>query len=89
VSVATQRAADAPAVASHPSTPLAPEPTEPCPLCGAPLGATQEWCLRCGAAARTRLAATPRWRAPLIALAIAIVAALGALTAALVSLAGQ
>ncbi len=65
------------------------EPTEPCPLCGAPLGRTQEWCLRCGAAARTRLAAIPAWRTPLVALAVAIVAALGALTAALVSLAGQ
>ena len=28
-----------------------------CPLCGAPLDPEQEWCLRCGAAARTRLAA--------------------------------
>jgi hypothetical protein len=61
---------------------------ERCPLCGAPLGAEQEWCLGCGAAARTRLAATPRWRAPVIALFVVIVLALGALTAALVSLAG-
>ncbi len=60
-----------------------------CPLCGAPLRAEQEWCLGCGAAARTRLAATPRWRAPVIALCVVIVLALGALTAALVSLAGQ
>lgn len=63
--------------------------TEPCPLCGSPLGATQEWCLSCGAAARTRLAATPAWRAPLIVLAIVIVLALAGLTAALVYLAGQ
>jgi hypothetical protein len=61
---------------------------ESCPLCGAPLQATQEWCLGCGAAARTRLAATPRWRAPVIGLFLVIVLALGALTAALVSLAG-
>ena len=61
---------------------------ESCPLCGAPLHSTQEWCLSCGAAARTRLAATPRWRAPVIALCLVIVFALGALTAALVSLAG-
>jgi len=61
---------------------------ESCPLCGASLGATQEWCLRCGAAARTRLAATPRWRAPLVALGVVIVLAVGVLTAALVSLAG-
>jgi hypothetical protein len=61
---------------------------ESCPLCGTPLQATQEWCLSCGAAARTRLAATPRWRAPLIALGVVIVLAVGVLTAALVSLAG-
>jgi hypothetical protein len=62
---------------------------ESCPLCGAALGAEQDWCLRCGAAARTRLAATPSWRAPVIALAAVIVLSLGALTAALVSLAGD
>jgi hypothetical protein len=62
---------------------------EGCPLCGGALGAEQEWCLRCGAAARTRLAATPSWRAPVIALATVIVLSLGALTAALVSLAGS
>ena len=60
-----------------------------CPLCGSPLGTTQEWCLSCGAAARTRLATTPAWRAPLIVLAIVIVLALAGLTAALVYLAGQ
>jgi hypothetical protein len=62
---------------------------ESCPLCGTPLRPEQAWCLSCGAAARTRLAATPGWRAPLIALGLVIVLALGALTAALVSLAGQ
>jgi hypothetical protein len=61
---------------------------ERCPLCGTPLQERQEWCLGCGAAARTRLAATPRWRAPVIALCVVIVLALGVLTAALVSLAG-
>lgn len=62
---------------------------ERCPLCGAPLAPEQDWCLSCGAAARTRLAATPNWRAPLIALGLAIVLALGALIAALVVLSGQ
>jgi hypothetical protein len=62
--------------------------SESCPLCGTALGPSQEWCLGCGAAARTRLAATPNWRAPLILLGAVIVLALGALTAALVSLAG-
>ncbi len=45
--------------------------------------------MRCGAAARTRLAAIPNWRAPVIALSAVIVLSLGALTAALVSLAGD
>ena len=78
-------------VATPPPPGTAPqEPAEErCPLCGAPLGAEQDWCLRCGAAARTRLAATPRWRPPVIALATVVVLSLGALTAALVSLAGS
>jgi hypothetical protein len=70
--------------AALPAYPVA----EGCPLCGAPLGAEQEWCLRCGSAARTRLAAVPNWRTPVIALGVVIVLSLGALTAALVSLAG-
>jgi hypothetical protein len=61
---------------------------EGCPLCGTPLRPEQEWCLRCGAAARTRLASTPNWRTPLIALGLTIALALGALTASLVKLAG-
>jgi uncharacterized paraquat-inducible protein A len=87
------------AVASPPSGPpplRGPElshtpqvPVEGCPLCGAPLGPEQEWCLRCGAAARTRLAATPNWRTPLIALGTVMVLAAAALIVALVSLAGQ
>jgi hypothetical protein len=60
---------------------------EACPLCGAPLHPEQEWCLRCGAAARTRLAASSSWKAPLIALAVAATLSLGVLAAALVKLA--
>ncbi|HEY2767878.1 MAG TPA: hypothetical protein VGI76_06445 [Solirubrobacteraceae bacterium] len=71
------------------ATSVAATTAEPCPLCGSPLQPTQEWCLSCGAAARTRLAATPSWRAPLVVLGIVIVLALAALTVALVSLAGQ
>jgi hypothetical protein len=65
-----------------------PQPAEGCPLCGSPLQGEQEWCLRCGAAARTRLASTPNWRAPLVLLGLMIVLGLGVLAAALVSLAG-
>jgi hypothetical protein len=62
---------------------------ESCPLCGTSLGPEQEWCLCCGGAARTRLAASPSWRAPLVLLGGVIVLALGVLIVALVSLAGQ
>jgi hypothetical protein len=64
-----------------------PPALETCPLCGAPLDPEQEWCLRCGAAARTRLAASPVWKAPVFALAALAALSLGVLAAALVSLA--
>jgi hypothetical protein len=62
--------------------------TEACPLCGMPLHPEQDWCLRCGAAARTRLAATPNWKAPIATVAVVAALALGVLAAALVKLAG-
>jgi hypothetical protein len=61
---------------------------EMCPLCSAPLDPEQEWCLRCGAAARTRLAASPAWKAPVLVLAVLAALSLGVLAAALVTLAG-
>jgi hypothetical protein len=68
----------------------APAPVgDPCPLCGAPVDAEQDWCLRCGAAARTRLAPTPNWRVPIAGIVAVIVLSLGVLAAALVALAGS
>ncbi len=64
-------------------------PRDACPLCGSPLAPDQEWCLHCGAAARTRLAATPNWRWPLIAVAAVVATALAVLAVALVKLAGD
>jgi hypothetical protein len=61
---------------------------EACPLCGAPLHPEQEWCLNCGAAARTRLAASPGWRGPIVALVVLLVLSLGVLAGSLVKLAG-
>jgi hypothetical protein len=61
---------------------------EACPLCGTPLSPEQDWCLRCGAAARTRLAATPNWKAPIATIAVVAALALAILAAALVKLAG-
>jgi len=43
---------------------------DPCPRCGAPLEPDQEWCLSCGTAARTTIAAPPAWRVPLAVLAV-------------------
>ncbi len=66
-----------------------PTAVETCPLCGSALYRDQDWCLRCGAAARTRLAASPNWGPPAAALAVVVVLALGVLAASLVKLAGD
>lgn len=71
--------------------PSAPEDVvarEACPLCGAPIRSEQNWCLRCGAAARTRLAAQPKWKALVVTLMVVVVLSLAVLAAALVKLAG-
>jgi hypothetical protein len=48
-----------------------------CARCGATVGPEQDWCLECGAPARTRLAPTPNWRLPIAFLAVvALVAGL-------------
>lgn len=64
-----------------------PRSGESCPLCGAPLAEDQDWCLRCGAAARTRIAATPRWRLPLTALLVVAALCVAILAASVVKLA--
>jgi hypothetical protein len=65
----------------------APAPgTIACPRCAAVIGPDQDWCLACGAPARTRLVPTPNWRAPVAALAVIVLLAGIALAAAFVSL---
>jgi hypothetical protein len=86
VSVTTPSPADAGTSTVAPAPPAA--PGESCPLCAAPLHPEQEWCVRCGAAARTRLAASPNWKGPTAALAAVAALSLGVLVAALVALAG-
>jgi uncharacterized paraquat-inducible protein A len=44
-----------------------------CPRCQTPLQPDQEWCLNCGTAARTAIAATPTWKRPLVLLAVVAV----------------
>jgi SPOR domain len=62
-------------------------PEQRCPRCGAPMSERQEWCLNCGAAVGTRVAAAPGWRVPiLIAGAILAIAAI-AVAIAIVQLA--
>ena len=64
-----------------------PEPgTIACPRCGTAVGPEQQWCLHCGAPARTRLVPTPNWRAPLLVLALVAVLAAAALATAFVEL---
>ncbi len=45
--------------------------------------------MRCGAAARTRLAAPTNWKAPILVLALIVTLALGALAASLIKLTGS
>jgi len=57
-----------------------------CPRCGAEVAATQDWCLACGAAARTVLVRPPNWRLPATVLmtlaALAVIAAIAAFVVA-------
>jgi glucose/arabinose dehydrogenase len=63
-----------------PAAPAGQEAVRHCPHCGSALGPDQEWCLACGAATTTRVAAPRGWRIPLVAggalLALAVAAAL-------------
>jgi hypothetical protein len=69
---------------SHAAGP-APVPLR-CPRCGAYVAPEQDWCLECGAPARTRLAPTPNWRAPVALVAVVVLLAGLALAFAFTSL---
>jgi hypothetical protein len=60
-----------------------------CPRCGAYVGPEQDWCLECGAPARTRLAPTPNWRGPIALVAVVVLLAGLALALAFTSLTGD
>jgi hypothetical protein len=68
------------------STPEGQEPAFRCPRCGADLAPDQDWCLNCGTAARTTIAATPNWRLPLALIGVIAVLCGGALAWAFVEL---
>jgi hypothetical protein len=57
-----------------------------CPRCGAGVAPEQDWCLECGAPARTRLAPTPNWKAPIALVAVVLLLAGAALAFAFTSL---
>lgn len=57
-----------------------------CPRCGASVAPEQDWCLECGAPARTRLAPTPNWRLPIAVVTAVVVAAMAALIIAFATL---
>jgi septal ring-binding cell division protein DamX len=58
-----------------------------CPNCASPLSPEQEWCLACGAATTTRVAAPRGWRVPLLAAGAIVALLLAAALLALVALA--
>jgi hypothetical protein len=60
-----------------------------CPRCSAAIGPEQDWCLECGAPARTRLAPTPNWRVPTMAIAAVVLLAGALLAFAFVKLTGD
>jgi hypothetical protein len=68
---------------------VAPAPSDSCPLCGTQLADEQDWCLRCGAPARTRLAPSRRRKGPIVALAIVATLSLGVIAASVVKLASN
>jgi hypothetical protein len=68
-----------------PGAPPAPG-TIACPRCATTIGPDQDWCLACGAPARTRLVPTPNWRAPVALLAVIATLAGIALAVAFVAL---
>jgi hypothetical protein len=68
-----------------PGAPPAPG-TIACPRCATVIGPDQDWCLACGAPARTRLVPTPNWRAPVALLALVATLAGIALAIAFVAL---
>lgn len=77
--------ATAPPGEGGPSAEVPPGPLR-CPRCDATLRDDQDWCLECGAPARTRLAPAPDWRLPALAVVAMVVLAAAAFAFAFVRL---
>lgn len=57
-----------------------------CPRCSQPVEPGQDWCLNCGAAARTRLVGNPRWKRSVTAMAVLAALSVAAIAVGFVSL---
>jgi predicted nucleic acid-binding Zn ribbon protein len=79
---ATQTPPEQPQPSPGPDAP----PERHCRRCGATLGPEQEWCLACGAAARTDVARPRGWRLPLVLAAAVVVLAIAAAILAIAEL---
>jgi hypothetical protein len=66
--------------------PPAAPPERRCRRCGSALGPDQEWCLACGAATSTRIAAPRGWRVPIALAALLAALAIAAAVLAIVQL---
>src|SRR4051812_14156172 len=71
--------------AATPETSEAPPQAGACARCGAPLHPGQEWCLECGAAARTEIVGGANWKVPVLVVATIVLLAGAALAYAWVS----
>ena len=60
--------------------------TRACRACDVPMQEGQDWCLACGAPARTRLAPAPNWKLPIAGVVALLVLALVALVVAFAAL---
>jgi hypothetical protein len=58
----------------------------PCPRCGKTVAPGEDWCLKCGAAARTKIVPPPDWRKPVAVLATLLALSVVAIAVAFVDL---
>jgi SPOR domain len=71
--------------ATTPAPTEAPPQAGACARCGAPLHPGQEWCLECGAAARTKVVGGANWKVPVLVVATIVLLAGAALAYAWIS----
>jgi hypothetical protein len=87
--LAPEAAPEAPPQSPPEQPASAPEATDACRLCGAPMEPEQDWCLSCGTAAPGRLGERPGWRAASTVIALALLLVLGAVGASYAALTGD